>query len=187
MFKKSLATAALAVIAVFAFAPAANAAEYVSDSLITVAAAPAAGESTPVAFGDGAFSNGEGVEFSVTGSHPAVLSVVKTAVTSTLTKTATGAGAVSVTVAIPAEATGDYTVTARGVTSGTVGTATLAVVAADAAPIATTDNGLTADNGLAATGFNAPVLVIWGAAGILVLGVALVLVRLSVRRQHAAA
>lgn len=187
MFKKSLATATLAVIAVFAFAPAANAAEYVSDSLITVAAAPAAGESTPVAFGDGAFSNGEGVEFSVTGSHPAVLSVVKTAVTSTLTKTATGAGAVSVTVAIPAEATGDYTVTARGVTSGTVGTATLAVVAADAAPIATTDNGLTADNGLAATGFNAPVLVIWGAAGILVLGVALVLVRLSVRRQHAAA
>jgi len=188
MFKKSLATAALAVIAVFAFAPAANAAEYVSDSLITVAAAPAAGEATPVAFGDGAFSNGEGVEFSVTGSHPAVLSVVKTAVTSTLTKTATGAGAVSVTVAIPAEATGDYTVSARGVTSGTVGTATLAVVAADAAPTAA-DNGLnsSADNGLAATGFNAPVLVIWGAAGILVLGVALVLVRLSVRRQHAAA
>ena len=182
MFKKSLATAALAVIAVFAFAPAANAAEYVSDSLITVAAAPEAGESTPVAFNDGAFANGEDVEFSVTGSHTAVLSVVKTAVTSTLTKTATDAGAVTVTVAIPAEATGDYTVTARGVTSGIVGTATLAVVAADAGTAA-----VTTDKGLASTGFNAPVLVIWGAAGVLVLGLALVLVRVSVRRQHAAA
>ncbi|WP_104083265.1 sortase [Cryobacterium sp. Y11] len=184
MFKKSLATAALAVIAIFAFAPAANAAGYVSDSLITVASTPVAGEATPVAFAAGAFTGGEDVRFSVTGDQAATLSVVKTAVTSSITKAASSTGAVSVTVTLPENATGVYTVTATGLTSNNIGTAALSVVPADSG----TGNAVpSAGNALPSTGYNAPVLIIWGAAGILVLGVALVLVRISVRRQHAAA
>ena len=183
MFKKSLATAALAVIAVFAFAPAANAAEYVSDSLTTVTdSTPAPGAATTVSFGDTAFANGESVSFSAEGSPVATMSVIKTAVSNSVVKTASAAGAASAVITIPSNATGVYTVNAVGATSGNIGTAVLTVVAADAGTAAVTDDG-----GLAATGVNAPVLVIWGAAGILVLGVALVLVRRSVRRQHTAA
>ena len=181
MFKKSLATAALAVIAVFAFAPAANAVDYVSDAKVSIASAPIAGETAVVAFADTAFEANESVTYSVTGSEAATLSVVRTAVTSSLTKNASATGSSSVNVVIPATATGDFTVTAKSASASY--TATLDIVVADAgAPLASS-----ADKGLASTGFNAPVLVIWGAAGVLVLGVALVLVRLSVRRQHAAA
>ena len=179
MFKKSLATAALAVIAVFAFAPAANAVDYVSDSLVSIAAGSTAGETTAVAFAADAFEANESVTYSVTGAQTAVLSIIKTNVAS-ITKTAAADGSSSVNVALPANATGDYTVTASAASA--TYTATLDLIVADAAPLADT-----ADDGLAATGFNAPVLVIWGAAGILVLGVALVLVRRSVRRQHTAA
>ncbi len=176
MFKKTLATAALAVFAVFAFAPAATAADYVSDTaVVSIEAAPVAGETAVIAFAADAFLANESVTFSVTGAQEATLSVVKTAVTTSLTKNAAANGSSSVDVAIPDNATGNYTVTA---TAGSATyTATLDIVAADAGT----------SNGLASTGYDAPVLMIWGAAGILVLGVALVLVRLSVRRQHAAA
>jgi hypothetical protein len=182
MFKKSLATAALAVIAVFAFAPAASAVDYVSDAKVSVTAAPVAGETAIVAFADNAFAANEDVTFSVTGSAAATLSVVKAAVTTSLTKQASATGASSVNVAIPSGATGDYTVSATSATASY--TATLAIIAADAATTATDTE---AANGLATTGYDVPVLVIWGAAGVLILGVALVMVRISVRRQHAAA
>jgi PKD repeat protein len=177
VFKKSLATAALAVIAVFAFAPAANAVDYVSDSKVTITSAPIAGETAVIAFAAESFAANESVTYSATGSEAATLSVIKTAVTKTLVKTASATGSSSVNVAIPATATGDFTVTAESLSASY--TVTLDIVAASAAAAT--------DDGLAATGFNAPVLVIWGAAGILVLGGALVLVRRSVRRQHAAA
>ncbi|TFD20147.1 sortase [Cryobacterium sp. TMS1-13-1] len=179
MFKKSLATAALAVIAVFAFAPAANAVDYVSDSKVTITSAPIAGETAVIAFAAESFAANESVTYSATGSEAATLSVIKTAVTKTLVKAASATGSSSVNVAIPATATGDYTVTAKSATQAY--TVTLDIVAASAAA------AVAADKGLASTGFNAPVLVIWGAAGVLVLGLALVLVRVSVRRQHAAA
>ncbi|WP_104134875.1 MULTISPECIES: hypothetical protein [unclassified Cryobacterium] len=176
MFKKSLATAALAVIAVFAFAPAANAVDYVSDSKVTITSAPIAGETAVVAFAANAFASEESVLYSVTGDQEAALSVVKTAVTKSLTKTAELNGSSFVNVVIPSNATGDYTVTAKSATQAY--TVTLDIVAASTNA---------ADKGLASTGFNTPVLVIWGAVGVLVLGLALVLVRVSVRRQHAAA
>ena len=175
MFKKSLATAALAVIAVFAFAPAANAVDYVSDTLVSVSADSTAGETTAIAFAAEAFEANESVTYSVSGVQSATLSVIKTGIAS-LTKAAAADGSASVNVALPANATGEYAVTATAASA--TYTATLDIVAASAT---------TADKGLASTGFNAPVLVIWGAAGVLVLGVALVLVRMSVRRQHAAA
>ncbi|MBG6214638.1 MAG: hypothetical protein LH475_06445 [Cryobacterium sp.] len=176
MFKKSLATAALAVFAVFAFAPAAIAADYVSNTaLVSIQAAPVAGETAVVAFAAGAFTANESVTYSVTGSQAATLSVVKTAATTSLTKNAAANGSASLRVAIPENATGKYTVTATAASA--TYTAILDIIAADAGT----------STGLPSTGYNVPVLIIWGAAGILVLGVALVLVRISVRRQHTAA
>ena len=176
VFKKSLAAAALAVIAVFAFAPAANAVDYVSDTaMVSIQAAPIAGETAIVAFAANAFLANESVTYTVTGSHAATLSVVKTAVTASLTKKASNSGSSSVNVAIPDNAVGDYTVTASAASA--TYTATLDIIAADAvADTATT---------LPSAGYNVPVLFIWGAVGILVLVVALVLVRISVRRHRA--
>ncbi|MDJ0338410.1 sortase [Cryobacterium sp. PH31-O1] len=177
MFKKSLATAALAVIAVFAFAPAANAADYVASNLTTVTdSTPAPGSATTVSFADTAFDDGESVSFTASGTPAATLSVVKAAVSNTVVKTASSTGAVSAVITVPTNATGLYTVTATGAT-GTVGTAVLTVTAADGTPA----------KALSSTGYNVPVLVIWGAAGLLILGAALVAVRISVRRQHASA
>ena len=51
----------------------------------------------------------------------------------------------------------------------------------------TADAGASADKGLAQTGYEAPVLLIWGAAGALLLGVALIVVLSIVRRQRATA
>ena len=177
MFKKSLATAALAVIAVFAFAPAANAVDYVSDQLVSVSAGSTAGETSAVAFAAEAFEANESVTYSVSGEQTAVLSVIKTGV-ATLTKNAAADGSSSVNVALPDNATGEYTVTA---------TAASATYTATLDLIVPSETGAAAGDELGETGFNAPVLVIWGAAGVLVLGLALVLVRMSVRRQHAAA
>ena len=179
MFKKSLATAALAVVAVFAFVPAANAADYVAASLTSVTdSTPTPGSATTVSFAATAFVSGEKVSFTAEGTPAATLSVVKAALSNTVTKTASTTGAVAAVITVPKNATGVYTVTAKGESSGNVGTAVLTVAAADAG---------TAAKGLASTGFDAPVLVIWGAAGLLILGAALVAVRISVRRQHAAA
>ncbi|TFC24404.1 LPXTG cell wall anchor domain-containing protein [Cryobacterium sp. TMT1-3] len=179
MFKKSLATAALAVVAIFAFAPAANAVDYVSDAKVSIVSAPVAGETAVVGFAASAFGSEESVTYTVSGSHTAVLTVIKTAVTSSLTKNAELNGSSFVNVAIPSNATGDYTVLAKSATKSY--TATLTVVAGDAGA------GTATGNALPSTGYNAPVLVIWGAAGLLILGAALVAVRISVRRQHAAA
>jgi hypothetical protein len=80
--------------------------------------------------------------------------------------------------------------TATGLTSGTVGTAAITVTAVDAGSgTVNTGNG-TANNGsgdLASTGYDAPVLLIWGAGGALLLGIALVVVLTAVRRQRATA
>jgi hypothetical protein len=175
MFKKSLATAALAVIAVFALAPAAGAADYTVPTNLSSASdsTPAAGSATTVSFAASAFDNNEQVDFVANGSGAATLSIVKAVASNTVTKTATSTGAASAVITLPSNATGVYTVTATGATSGNVGTVALTVVAVD--------------GGLASTGYDAPVLVIWGAAGLLILGAALVAVRISVRRQHAAA
>ncbi|TFB71824.1 sortase [Cryobacterium glaciale] len=180
MFKKTLATVALAVMATFAFAPAANAAGYVPDDLVTQEEAPVAGETTVIAFAEGAFAGNEFVDFTVTGSHEATLSVIKTAVDSTLRKQASG-GAVSVNIVLHPDAFGTYTLTGVGADSGLIGIASATIVPADAGA-ATGDSA----SGLSATGYNVPVLVIWGAGGLLALGVALVLVRLSIRRQQLA-
>ncbi|PXA70000.1 sortase [Cryobacterium arcticum] len=186
MFKKSLAAIALAVLAIFAVPAAANAAGYVPVGNITVSGAVTPGSVVTVSFTDGSFTPGEDVSFTLTGENAvgATLATFKSVVNSqSLVKTASDTGAVSLDVKLPTDATGTYTVTATGLTSGTVGTASLTVGSADAG----TGSSDSAAGGLASTGYNTPMLAIWGAAGALLLGVALVVVLGVVRRQRATA
>jgi hypothetical protein len=179
MAKKMFAVIALAILAIFAVPAAANAAGYVPQDSITVSGASAAGATVTVTFGHGAFGHGADVTFGVTGAgKPATLSVFKAA-TATLVNTADANGNVNLNVTLPTDASGSYTITGTD-TFGTVGTATLTVP--------TADGGLANTGGkLAHTGYDAPMLLIWGAAGALLLGVALVVVLGIVRRQRASA
>jgi hypothetical protein len=187
MFKKSLAVAALAVLAVFSVPAAANAAGYVPQGNIIVEGTPAPGAVVEVIFTDGSFTPGEDVSFTLTGENAvgATLASLRAVVNSqSLVKPATGTGAVSLDVTLPTDATGSYSVTATGLTSGTVGAASITVAAADGG--AGAGNGTSgSDSGLASTGYNAPMLAIWAGAGALLLGIALVVVLGIVRRQRA--
>jgi len=183
MAKKTFAAIALAVLAVFAVPAAANAAGYVPEGNVTVSDSTVEpGQTVSVSFDDASFAAGESVSFTLTGENAAgaTLATIKAVVNSTsITKTASAAGAVNVAVTLPTNASGSYTLTGTGLTSANVGTATLTAVAADSAAAA---NG-----GLASTGYNAPMLAIWAAAGALLLGIALVVVLTVVRRQRATA
>ncbi|TFD45354.1 hypothetical protein E3T55_18980 [Cryobacterium frigoriphilum] len=188
MLKKKFAAASVAVLAAFLILPAAtaaNAATYVP-STSTVSDTVIAGEVATAGFAAGAFDAGSSVNFSVTGPGLAVLSTFKAA-TATIAKTATGTGAVTVNVAAPASAPGNYSVTATGTLNGaaTVGVATVTAVAADS----DAGRALLASTGdaLAGTGFNAPLLVVWGAVGVILLGVAMVAVLRLQRRSAASA
>lgn len=179
MIKKAFAVVALATLALFAVPTAANAAAYVPKESITVTGNSAASATVTVTF-DKAFGPAAQVTFGVTGAgKPATLSVFKTESTATLVKTAAADGSVALDVALPSDASGSYTVT--GTDGDTIGTATITVAAADAGTAVGTDDGL------ASTGYDAPVLLIWGAAGALLLGAALVVVLSIVRRQKATA
>ena len=182
MAKKTFAAIALAVLAVFAVPAAANAAGYVPEGNVTVSDSTVEpGQTVTVGFSADSFTPGESVSFTLTGENAAgaTLATVKAVVNSTsITKTASATGAVSVAVTLPTNAVGSYTLTGTGLTSGSVGTATLSVVAADSATVVKA-------GGLASTGYDAPMLAIWAAAGALLLGIALVTVLTVVRRQRA--
>jgi hypothetical protein len=158
---------------------AANAAvdPYVPNSSITVSGPTSAGSTPVVNFAAGSFSAGEQVAFTVTGQGPISLSVVKAAVeTARLTELANATtGAVLLNVKLPANASGTYTVTATGRTSARVGTAFLTVAAVDAG----------SGKALAFTGANVSPLITWGAGGVVLLGLALLVVMGIVRRERA--
>jgi len=178
MFKKVLAVAALAIGAILLVPAAANA-SYVANDKVVVSGSTSPGGTAVVTFKDGSFTPGETVSFSVTGEGPITLSAVKAAVvTVTSTKVANATtGSVVLNVTLPANATGSYTVTATGLSFGNVGTAAITVRSADAG----------AGAKLPFTGANISPLIIWGAGGILLLGVALLIVLAVVRRQRAIA
>jgi hypothetical protein len=72
-----------------------------------------------------------------------------------------------------------HSLTATGVSSGSLATSALTVVAADAGSAAVGGN-----DGLAFTGSTVPTLVIWGAAGAVLLGIALMVVLTLQRRAR---
>jgi hypothetical protein len=181
MLKKTLATAGIALAVIIATPFAANAATpYVAaDNTVVSDSTPAPGQAVTVAF-ENSFLAGEGVRFSVTGEGAVTIAAVTTA---SVTKTATAAGNVSAVVTPPANATGTYTVTATGLTSGTVGTAALTIVAANSPAGSNGNNAINNNAGnLASTGGNLPIAAIWIASGVLVLGIVLVAV-VGIRRR----
>ena len=176
MLKKFFVAVVLALVAIVSAPLAANAAGYVPSSNITVTGSATPGGTVVVSFSSGSFNGGEDVSFSVTGSGSATISAFHAATVSA-TKVASASGSVSANVRLPSDATGTYTLTAVGLSSGNIGTAAFTVVPADAG----------SSGGLAYTGSTLPMLLIWGAGGALVLGLALFLVLGLARRQRARA
>jgi hypothetical protein len=185
LLKKSFAVLGLALIAFFAVPAAANAAEYVPAGNIQVVggANAAPGEAKTIQFTAGSFPNDTEVNVQVTGDPTASFGVFKAGTISAIYPVAAD-GSTSFKVVIPTNAHGTYTVTATGVQSGTVGTAAITVVTADSGS-GTGTGADSADGGLAGTGYNAPMLLIWAASGVVLLGIALVVVLTIVRRQRA--
>lgn len=168
---KLIAVVVIAAGALF-FGPAAAHAAYVPAANITVTGAVTAGGTVSVDFADGSFAEGEGVSVALS-----------CATTVTTTETATATGALNLDVAIPADATGTCTLTATGLTSGDIGTVALTIASADGGAGAGAGGS---DDELADTGASdSSMLLIWGASGVLLLGVALVVVMTTVRRQRA--
>lgn len=182
MLKKALAVLSFATLALVAVPSAANAAGYVPNNNVTVAGAAVPGGTVTVNFASGSFAPSESVATSVSGNTGVTLSVVKAAVLTSFTKQASASGALSVNVTLPSNASGTYTLTSTGLTSGNVGTASITVVPASGANLANV--GTSANSGLAETGATLPMLMIWIGAGALVLGVAIVGTLAFVRRQR---
>jgi hypothetical protein len=191
MLKKALAVLSLAVLALFGASTAANAAGYVPSGNVTVTGAAVPGGTVTVNFAAASFAPNESVAVSVSGSTSVTLSVVKAAVLTTFTKQAASNGSLSVNVTFPTDASGTYTLTATGLTSGNVGTASITIVPASGGTLANTggSTGTLANTGgseptLANTGATLPMLMIWIGAGALVLGGAIVGTLAFVRRQR---
>lgn len=176
MLKKITAVFALALAGLF-IAPVAANASYVPGADIVVTGDVTPGGTFVVTFTDGAFQPNEDVSLALTGENAtgATLAAVNT---KTLVKTASATGSVSLTVTLPTNATGTYTVTGTGLSSQIIGTTTVTVRAAVA-------GGGAGAGGLADTGFNTPAFLVWGAAGAVVLGAALIAVLVMMRRQRA--
>lgn len=176
MIRKTLAALTLIVMGLF-LAPGVASAAYVPQGEVTVTGDASPGGVVTVSFSDGVFLANESVAFTVSGEGTATLAVVRAA-TVNLTKQASSTGSVSVNVTLPADASGTYSVTALGLESGRVVTASITVSAA---------GGQSPDadgNGLADTGFGMSLAVVWGAAGIVALGAALIAVLAVTRRHH---
>ena len=107
---------------------AAASAGYVPDAPIstTVTGSVVASGTFTVTFGAGSFLAAEPVSLALTGAGRATLAAAR-AGTVTLTKTTDAAGALVVDVTLPATASGSYTLVATGLTSATVGAATMIV------------------------------------------------------------
>jgi hypothetical protein len=173
MIKKALAGASIALALLIATPVAANAVYVPAENATVSDSTPAPGQAVTVAFANESFTAGESVSFSVTGEGAVTIAAITTA---SVTKVASAAGAASAVVTPPANATGTYTVTATGLSSGRVGTAALTVVAVSADGTAVT---------LPFTGGTLPIAAIWIAGGVLVLGVVLLSV-VGIRRRSAA-
>lgn len=180
--KKLIAAIVLAGAALIATPAAANAAGYTPDSNVTVTGSFTAGGTAVVNFSEGAFQDNETVNVQVTGAGAVTLGALPT---TTVSKayTASSDGSLAVTVTFPQGASGTYSLTATGATSGVVGYASFTVAPADAAAVSAA-NGSGTDGTLAFTGSTVSALALWVAGGAVVLGGGLLLVRGSVRRQR---
>ncbi|MFI8632517.1 hypothetical protein ACIGEP_07990 [Microbacterium sp. NPDC077663] len=178
--KISKAAAALAIATAAVFAAPAVASAYTPSPVVE------SGPGTIAPGGTGTFTfadflPGEGVQFTLTGENGAgaTLAFVSFAVSSTsTTKDADADGNASVEVTLPSNASGEYTLAAVGLESGTSASTTIGVAAAaggDGGPV------------LGETGFDGDALLgLWVGGGVLVLAGASIAVATSVRRTRRA-
>jgi LPXTG-motif cell wall-anchored protein len=169
MFKKSFAVGLLAVLAVFSVPTAANAAPYGDEGTGagTVVVTPGA----PASLTFGGFQAGE----ATVASAPDAVTLGAIKVVSTASRPAAADG----TVVYTATATqpGSYTITVTSATN--ISTGVLTVAPADSG----SGSGANGNGSLPNTGFEAPMLIVWGASGALILGAAMVFVLTVVRRN----
>ncbi|MET4639294.1 sortase [Mycetocola sp. 2940] len=170
MFKKVLATLALATMAFFAVPAAANA--YGPNSNGTVVGPIVPGQSVTIVFGPNAFSGSSNVSFTVSGNSVVTLGAFKAATTTSFEKKSNADGSIELDVTLPENASGTYSITGTDV-DGNIGTASLTVPASDAG-----------SGNLPDTGSEVPVLALWTAGGALALGAGLIAVMTLVRRQR---
>ena len=172
MLKKFFAVALLALLSIFAVPAVANAAGYGDNgqNAGTVVVAPGA----PATLTFSGFAAGE----STTASAPDAVTLGALKVVVTANKAAAADGSVSYTAS--ATAPGSYTITVTGA-GGAIRTGTLTVAPTDSG--SGSGSGSSADGSLPNTGLETPMLIVWGAAGALALGVALVFVLNVVRRN----
>lgn len=164
MTRKLLAAALLALAATFAIPSVANAAGYTGDGPGTVTAE--AGEAVALTFTD----LPPNTPSTASADDAVTLSILKAA---TASKPTSASG--SVTYTASATTPGTYTITVSA--GSAVATGTLTVVPADSA----------SGGGLADTGYDVPMLAVWGGVGAVVLGAALIAVLVTVRRNRASA
>ncbi|MBF4633044.1 LPXTG cell wall anchor domain-containing protein [Agreia pratensis] len=174
MLKKSLAVGLLAVLAIFSVPTAANAAPYGDNGTGggTVTVAPGA----PATLSFSGFQPGE----ATVASAPDAVTLGAIKVVSTAQRPAGANGAVTYTAS--ATQPGSYTITVTSASA--IATAVLTVLPADSG--SGSGSGSNANGSLPNTGFETPMLIVWGASGALILGLALVFVLNVVRRNKRA-
>ncbi|MCM3697132.1 hypothetical protein [Microbacterium oleivorans] len=180
---KAAAALAVAIAAVFA-APAVASAYTPSPVVESSPGTIAPGGTGTFTFAD--FQPNEGVQFTLTGENGAgaTLAFVSFAVSSTsTTKAADADGNASVEVTLPSNASGEYTLSAVGLESGTSASTTFGVAAAAGG----SDGGSAGGPVLGETGFDGDALLgLWVGGGVLVLAGASIAVATSVRRTRRA-
>lgn len=176
MVKKILAALALVIMGFFAAPLAANAAGY-SGGSVSFTGSFTAGGTVEAHFSAGSFQGGESVHVTVSGTGTVTVGAFK-ADTVSADKNAGADGSLEATVTLPSNASGTYTVTGAGATSGSVVSGTFTVGANGGG-----GGGNAGGPGLADTGSTISILAFWVAGGIVLLGAAFVAVRVVVRRQ----
>ncbi|KJC63685.1 LPXTG cell wall anchor domain-containing protein [Agreia bicolorata] len=174
MFKKIFAAGLLAALALFAVPTAAQAADYGTGGDNNGSTVIVAGQ--PVALSFGGFQPGE----ATIASAPDAVTLATLKVVSSASKPAGPAGTVSYTA--NSTQVGSYTITVSSATN--IATYTLVVVPADSG--SGSGSGSNANGNLPNTGLETPMLIVWGASGALILGLALVFVLNVVRRNKKA-
>jgi hypothetical protein len=141
---------------------------YVPNASVTVSGEHVAGGLIVIDFSPGSFGPGEAVVVTVTGGG---------GYTHTERLVAGADGALRYEFRVPTDGVGTYDVVATGVSSGSIGTARIDLVPADA--------GGPASGALPSTGLRDPLLVAWVAGGVTALAGALVATNVQRRRQRA--
>ncbi|WP_426623137.1 hypothetical protein ACPPVW_10860 [Leifsonia sp. McL0607] len=173
MLKKILAAAAVTAALLLAAPAAANAVDYPSGAPCTFdVSTPQAGNSATLTCVPDSWGNGETITWVASGSD--VASIV---MASSVSANADGSDVLLVT--LPADASGTYTITGTGASSGHIYSASLTVVPADASASTINDPG---SSGLADTGSVIAEWALWTGAGLLVVGLVSVAIAAWMRK-----